>query len=128
MKVSLFGNPDMAVDSLPVELKLKLEKRFPEIDFVVQDPNELDLPDSNMNRWIIIDTVAGLDKVRLVTIDEIAPPETRATVHDFDLASHLLLVKKMNQNIDIQIIGVPMGNNKQTALKNVSNILRQLTE
>ena len=41
---------------------LKLRRRFPDIRFVVEDPNEIDLP--KHGKWVILDTVRGLERCR----------------------------------------------------------------
>lgn len=123
MKVSIFGNPDLTFDSLPIQIMPYLEKIFPSIDFVREDPNELDLPTEK--KMIFIDTIRGLKKVRIVTSSEIAKTNPRATAHDFDLTTHILLVKKINKNIDIKIIGIPMEYTKEKALEDVEEVLKK---
>lgn len=123
--VLLFGNPDLPFDAIPVELYSSLVRMFPDINFRVVDPNELDLPKED-DDIIIIDTVMGLHKSRFVSLDEIAELKARVTAHDFDLSSYLLLVKKMNKNIDIRIIGIPMSYEKDQAFEEVKLLLSSL--
>lgn len=40
LRVSVFGNPDLALDAMPIALLPELRKRFPGIEFMHQDPNE----------------------------------------------------------------------------------------
>lgn len=114
MLIHVFGNPDLPFDALPVLLLPRLKQAFPEHDFRFTDPNELDLPASGSD-FIALDTVDGLKHVRAITLDEIAATAARATTHDFDLASHLLLVQKLRPNIHIRIIGIPMHMHADTA-------------
>lgn len=125
MKISLFGNPDLPEDNMPHRLKSRLEARFPDISFVAEDPNELDLPKETEN-WIIIDCVRGINEVTWLTINDIAKPTTRVTAHDFDLAAFLLFTQKLNKNIGIRILGIPMPYDESLALEEVSELLREI--
>lgn len=125
MKISLFGNQDLDFDNLPHRLRSGLEQAFPNLLFVEEDPNELDLPISDRD-WIIIDTVRGLSCVNLLSVDDIAKPNTRVTAHDFDLAAFLLFAKKLDPEISIRIIGIPMGHDEKKALKETIFLLKSL--
>lgn len=125
MKISLFGNPDLPEDNMPHRLKSRLESRFPDIRFVAEDPNELDLPVTD-NDWVIIDSVAGIPRVMWLSVDDIANPKTRVTAHDFDLASFLLFAQKLNKNIGIRILGIPMHYDETKALEETISCLTSL--
>ena len=93
LSVSVFGNPDLAGDNVPVQLVPKLRERFPDIRFSVEDPNEIDLPKNG--KWIILDAVRGLDEVSWVSVDDVARSRNAGmTAHDYDLSTLLLLAKK----------------------------------
>ena len=126
MKISLFGNPDLPEDNMPHRIKASLEARFPDIQFVAEDPNELDLPVTD-NDWIIIDSVVGIPRVMWLSVDDIADPKTRVTAHDFDLASFLLFAQKLNKNIGIRILGIPMHYDENKALKETTKLLRNIS-
>lgn len=126
--VSVFGNPDLAGDNLPVRILSKLREKFPEICFVAEDPNEIDLP--KKGKWIILDTVRGLDCVRQVSIEDIAESRNAGmTAHDYDLSTLLLLAKKLDPSFEPKILGVPEGISESVALRAVSrelvNILKK---
>jgi len=121
MNIYVFGNPDMEADSLPIKLLPRLKKKFPGINFIIIDPNELDLaPESP---WLILDTVKGLRKVKILTDEDLKKAKQRVSVHDFDLGTHLLLLKKLNKKIKIRIIGIPMDYSIIVAKKELSDIL-----
>lgn len=123
--IHIFGNPDLPFDSLPVILLPRLTDALPEYSFRFTDPNELDLPEEGES-FIAIDTVDGLKAVRDIGIEEIAALEARATTHDFDLSSYLLLTKKLRPDIDIRIIGVPMDIDADAALNALLPLIRKL--
>lgn len=127
MNVSVFGNPDLSVDSLPVRLVPKLREAFPEICFVVEDPNEIDLP--KRGKWIILDTVRGLDEVAWISVDDVARSRNAGvTAHDYDLSTLLLLGKKLDPSFEPQILGVPEGIAERVALRAVSREFSKMLE
>ena len=120
--VSVFGNPDLHLDSVPVQLVPKLRRRFPDIRFVVEDPNEIDLP--KQGKWVILDTVRGLENVSWLSVDDIARSRNAGmTAHDYDLSTLLLLAKKLDASFEPNILGVPEGMSEERAL---SEVIREL--
>jgi hypothetical protein len=123
--IHIFGNPDLPFDALPIKLMPRFQDAFPNIRFRFTDPNELDLPEPG-DDFTAIDTVDGLKDVREISIDEIAAFKARATAHDYDLASYLLLVQKIQKNIGIHIIGIPMHFDEETAFEKTKVLLTLL--
>ena len=103
MNIYVFGNPDLGSDAFPIRMLPDLRARLPYVNFIVQDPHELGIPEEE--KYWVLDTVRGLKEVRIITLDEIKKTRARVTMHDFDLATHLLLVSKLKKNIKIKIIG-----------------------
>lgn len=123
--IHIFGNPDLPEDALPVRLLPRLEASFPTLHFRLTDPEELDLPAVG-DSLIAIDTVDGLREVREIGVDEIAAQKARATAHDFDFASWLLLARKLRPGLTVRLIGIPMGTDEETALANLQPLLEKL--
>ena len=120
--VSVFGNPDLQLDSVPVQLVPKLRRQFPNVRFVVEDPNEIDLP--KHGKWVILDTVRGLERVSWLSVDDIARSRNAGmTAHDYDLSTLLLLAKKLDASFEPNILGVPEGMSEERAL---SEVIREL--
>lgn len=111
-------------DNLPLKLAPKLRRIFPDIDFVIADPNE-NLKPTN-KELIIIDTIEGIDKV--VLLDDIKKIQTQKlySLHDFDLGFNLKLLQKIGELEKIKIIGVPMGSEKDEILEQLEKIIRTL--
>ena len=123
--VSVFGNPDLLLDNVPVRLVPKLRKRFPDIRFVVEDPNEIDLP--KWGKWVIIDTVRGLGCVSWLSVDDIARSRNVGmTAHDYDLSTLLLLAKKLDESFEPNILGVPFGMSERQVLPEVVRKLSKM--
>jgi Ni,Fe-hydrogenase maturation factor len=110
MLIYVFGNPDHPQDNLSFKVADKIKKKLPEIQFIYIKPNE-DLPFINQEKVIIMDVVAGIDKVTVFTQDDldklVLPPRT--STHDYDLAFQLKYLKKLGKLKEIKIIGLPMG-------------------
>jgi len=113
--IHIFGNPLLDFDNLPLKLAPKLEKLFPEIDFVIADPSENLEP--NNGELIIIDTVEGIKKV--VVIDDLEKIQTGKiySLHDFDLAFNLKLLQKIGKLKKVKIFGVPMEGDEKEILE-----------
>lgn len=117
--IYIFGNPLLDFDSLPIELKPELEKRFPEIDFKIMDPNENLKPING--ELIIIDTVEGINEV--VVIDDIEKIKAARmySAHDLDLGFNLQLLYNLGELKKVIIFGVPMEIEKEAALGQLVN-------
>lgn len=105
--IYIFGNALLDFDNAPIKLLPELQKTFPEIDFIIQDPNENLKPQDK--ELVIIDTVVGPRDV--VIINDIDKIETASScsMHDFDLGFNLKLLYKIGQLEKIKIYGVPMN-------------------
>lgn len=108
-KIHIFGNELLDFDNLPILMKPDLEKAFPEIEFVIQDPSENLKPENK--ELTIIDTVEGIDDI--IIINDISQIQTSPvySLHDFDLGMNIKLLNKIGLLDKILIFGVPMDNN-----------------
>lgn len=121
MTVFVFGNPDLKEDALPFRLLPQLRRQFPNIRFEVRDPNEeWDVP----TEFIAIDTVVGLTQVRVFDDLDAFANAPRLTLHDYDIGTHLKLLRKLGKLKTIEIIGLPPTLPETEALEAVSAILR----
>ncbi len=110
-------------DSLPLRLVPGLARMFPHIEFIEFDPNDdMEKEGRNLN---IIDTVQGIDKVTLLTEKDIDRLEAQRiwSMHDFDLAHSLKLLKKLHAIDTVRIFGVPMSMRKEEALLQLSAMI-----
>lgn len=123
MKLLVFGNPLVEKDSLALKLLPKLKKDFHDIEFKEFDPTENLESEIENGKLFILDVVEGIDEVRL--IKDIGKLEIikSCSMHDFDLAYNLKLLKKIGKLKEVEIIGVPMDMSEKEAFREVSNIL-----
>jgi len=121
-KIYIFGNPLLPFDSLPIKMCPDLKEAFPEIDFIVQDPNENLKPEEG--KVVIIDTAQNIDKVTVLNNLDNLETEKIYSAHDFDLAFNLKLLKKIGKLKEVLIFAVPQKIKKQEAIDQLSCLLK----
>jgi len=114
-KIYIFGNLLLDFDNTPLLIQPELSKLFPDIDFIIQDPNENLHPDNN--ELVIIDTVEGVTEIKILTDIDKIQTEPKYSMHDFDLGFNLKLLHKIGQLDKITIFCVPMVIKKQVAIE-----------
>jgi hypothetical protein len=104
--VYIVGNPEAEGDKIPFVILPQLRRAFPSVQFQEADPNENFIPEEGS---VIIDAVEGIDSVRSFdSLDEFAEHHT-VSAHDYDLAFHLRVLKKLHKIDSVVILGIPMG-------------------
>ena len=125
MKVSVFGNPDVKIDSLVVKLVPRLKEKFLKIEFRVEDPSEgLKPPEKGM--WVILDVAKGVDRIRVFEDLDKLVTEKRVSLHDYDVPMELKLLKRIGKVKKIKIVAVPMEMDKKKALEEITKILEDI--
>jgi len=126
MKVSVFGNPDLEEDNLIVKLIPELKKKFPKIEFRLEDPVEGLKPPPAAAVWAIIDVGKNLDEIRVVDDVDKIEEKRRVSLHDYGVGMELKLLKKLGKVKRIKIIVVPMEMKEKKALERVTGVLREI--
>ena len=122
MKVSVFGNPDVKIDSLVVGLVSELKLRLPEVEFIVEDPSEgLKPPKGGV--WVILDVATGIDEIKVFEDLSKLSATRKSSLHDYDVAMELLLLKKIGRLVKVKIVAVPIEMEREKAFKEIINIL-----
>ncbi|MDO8521469.1 MAG: hypothetical protein Q7S52_05115 [bacterium] len=121
--IFVFGNPDIAMDALPIRLLSRLKERFPNEEFRVLDPNEeWEVPDP----FIVIDTVVGLTEIHIFrSLDEFSAAPT-VSVHDFDALFNLRYLAKLGKLKGVHIIGIPPNMPEEKAFTGATLALTEL--
>jgi len=120
MKIFVFGNPDLDMDSIPLQILPDLREKFPEHEFVAQDPNEewgLEEP------FWVIDTVVGLEEPHLFDSLDAFVQGPRMSMHDFDALTNLRFLQKLGKLPEIKIVGLPPDIDKNKALEKIGVLL-----
>jgi len=120
--IYIFGNPDLEMDSLPIRLLPELETRFPEIAFVVLDPNEEWLIPEEM---VMIDTVVGIKELTVFNDLKHFIEAPRISVHDFDAFFNLIYLQKLGKLKRIKIFGIPPSWEKSEALECLTKEIKE---
>ncbi len=125
MKILVFGNPLVEQDSLALKLLPKLREKFLSIEFKELDPNENLEEEIEDGKLRILDVVKGIDNVMIINdIDKLQVGKVYS-MHDFDLAYNLKLLKKINKLKEVEIICLPMFMDKEEAFSQIQLILRK---
>ncbi|HSB47257.1 MAG TPA: hypothetical protein VLD37_04525 [Candidatus Bilamarchaeum sp.] len=124
MKVLVFGNPLVRRDSIALRLMPALRKKFPGIEFREFDAAEN--LESEGRDLVILDAAEGIGKVSLIDDLSALCGGKIYSMHDFDLALTLKLLKKMGKLGTVKIIAVPSSWPLRKALPEVSALLSSL--
>jgi len=123
MEIYVFGNPEIENDSLPLKILPELQKKFPEIKFGIKDPNEeWEIPEE----LTIIDTVLGIDEIKIFEDLKSFSKSPNISLHDFDVYSNLRYLEKLEHLKKIKIIGIPPIISQEKAVEEISKILKSL--
>ena len=121
MKVYCFGNEFLKEDSLAKEFADEL--LIDGVEFVkCSSPEEVFEEDNE--KIVILDVVGGVDEV--ILIDNLSQLQTgnMVSLHDFDLAYFLKLMRRMGTLKEINIIGIPMEGDKDKIKEGITNIIQ----
>jgi len=123
MRLLLFGNPALAMDSLALEVGRALAKDGHE---TVHLENPLDLLEEDLSRAVILDVAVGVDDVRLLTdVDKLVLGRL-CSLHDFDMAYFLKLLKAMGKLGDVRIVALPQGMDAEEAIIGVRRLISEI--
>jgi Ni,Fe-hydrogenase maturation factor len=125
LKILVFGNALVEEDSLPLRLLPALRARFPRVEFREFDAAE-DLEREGPD-IVVLDAAKGPSRV--VLLEGTGGIETGKihSMHDFDLALTLKLLKKMGLLGSVRIIAVPVGYQEKKAFGEVSALISSLS-
>lgn len=119
--IYIFGNSLLPLDNMPIKILPKLQKIFPEINFIIQDPNENLKPIAG--KLMIIDTVIGIKKVSVIKNINKLQLSPVCSLHDFDLGYNLRLLHKIGNLRQIIIFGLPQNLDEKEALNQLKKII-----
>ena len=107
MKILVLGNREEKKDKRAFEVVERLGK-MKGVEFEEVGLNQ-DIP-TDRDNLIMIDTVAGIEKVELLDENDIDKlvVEPRNSAHDYDVGWQLRYLKKIGKLKRIKIVGIPM--------------------
>ena len=126
MKVLVFGNKYLGYDSMA--LRVSKLVRTPGFEFVPCEDLSA-LMSGAEDELVIMDVVQGIEKAMLIDDVSRLRVNSSLSLHDFDLAHLLRLLKEIGQVKRVIIIGVPMEGNEEEIAREVGALLpNQLQE
>ncbi len=123
--VLVCGNVLVPDDSLPLRLMPLLQKEFPAAEFITFDPTREEFPPAPQPLFII-DSVEGLQEVKVLHDLAGVQEGGHFTSHDLDLGAQLLLLTKLGRIGPVTIIGVPRKMDGKKAIGEVAAALKKL--
>lgn len=124
MRVLVFGNPLHKEDSLALKVAKELEKDFKDVQFIPFDTAE-DLEEQGTEP-IILDVAKGISEPQLLHLSDLEVQKSYS-LHDFDLAWNLKLLKKLGKIKDATIIALPYGSSVSSCRRKALALLRSIS-
>ena len=125
-KIYIFGNELLEEDNIPIKLKKGLAEKFKNIEFEIKDPSENLHPDKNKT-LTIIDTAQGIEKVEYInSLEHIETNYKPCSLHDFDLAFNLKILKSLKLLEKVHIIAIPQNMKQEKAFNETVKIIESL--
>lgn len=123
MNIYVLGNMNIEEDSLPLQLLEDLRAAFPDVSFIHFDPTE-EFPTES--EFILIDSVVGIDSVRV--LDDVTKIEhsPQYSLHDFDLGFALKVALKLGRISQVKILCVPALGKREEVLEELKGEIEKL--
>jgi Ni,Fe-hydrogenase maturation factor len=106
MQVFVFGNEYIEQDKAAKSLMPLLQERFDKIDFIPCTTPE-QLLEAGEDTIRILDVVKGIEKPIIIENVEQLKTNKLISLHDFDVAFFLNLMKELGIQKNIKILGIP---------------------
>jgi len=123
-KIYVFGNKDLDIDNIAIKVSDEINHYFSEIIFQIQDPNDDFLPDEK--EIVILDAAKGIDKITTFNNLDLLLVSPRVTLHDFDIAFNLKLLKKIGRIEKVTIIAIPADKTVDEIYQDLINVIKTL--
>ena len=151
MKILIFGNHLVKQDNLPLRILPQLKQKFQKnttksttsreatcrellvpsanIEFKYLDSTENLQQETDQNgNLTILDTAINISEIKILTLQtqddfkKLQLPKS-LTMHDFDLAYNLRLLKKVKLINEVKIICLPMNMKEEEAIEKITKII-----
>jgi hypothetical protein len=119
-KLLFFGNPLVEEDSLLHRIMPALKSGLPDIDFIEADGSDLPAA-KELN---ILDVADGIREVMLLEDIDKLRTDRIFSLHDFDLAQNLKLMKRFGNLEKVRIIAVPSDLDEKDAVSEIKKVVR----
>ena len=122
MKLLVLGNSALSFDNIALKVgdALKAEHEVQHLE------NPLDLLEHDLEQAVIIDAAIGVKEPRLLEDLDKAKIGNLCSLHDFDMAFFMKLLKRIGQLDRVRIIALPMHATVEELLPKVRALLTEL--
>lgn len=121
MKIFVLGNPLIEEDSIALKVMKRLRIKGAEFEWIES------LLDMKEKKPVILDAVQGIKKIQIFKLKDLMKMQGKViSLHDFDLPSEAIVLKKTGRLEDLTLIGIPFGWKEEKALKEVKKAIIDL--
>jgi Ni,Fe-hydrogenase maturation factor len=121
-RILVFGNPLVKEDALALSLIPKLQKTFPQFEFVEAEPSEVLL--GKEKHLIAIDVATNINKVTIIGNLDQLDHKAKLSLHGFDLGFKLKLLKTLGRLQHVTIFAIPVHYNRKKAWLELQHAIR----
>ena len=123
MEIVVFGNPSLSIDNLAIKVGKELQKTGIK---VLHRENPIELADLSLDECVILDVAEGIDEPRIIeNVDRLVLGRL-CSLHDFDMAYMLKLLKELGTLGTLRIIALPQHGEAEALLPKVEELLRKV--
>ncbi len=124
MKLLLLGNPSLPSDNVAFKVGALLEREGFKTRIL---ENPLDLLDEDLEQAVILDAAEGVDEPTLLTNLDRLGLGRLCSLHDFDMAFFMKLLKRLDKLGAVRIIALPRARNPADLLEKTRELLHENT-
>jgi len=121
-KIFVFGNPLVEEDSLALKVAENLKGKIKGLRFKAVES----LEEIGEKSFCIMDVAKGIKEVQLIEDLELLGTKQPVSLHDFDLAMELKVLRKLGKLGKVRIIAIPAEFGLQKAEKEAEKILGKI--
>ncbi len=121
MKIYCFGNEFIEGDTLAKELVDDIQ--IAGVQFIRANAPEVLFEE--VGKIFILDVVKGIDKLMIINDIDQLKAQTLYSLHDFDLAYFLKIMKTTGAITDVTIFGLPMQGDKEQLRKELTEKIKE---
>jgi len=123
VKLLVFGNPALAIDNLAVRVGKALQQEGFDV-LHLEDP--LGLSQLKFEEYLILDVAEGITEPRIITdLDKLVLGRL-CSLHDFDMAYFLKLLKATGKIENVRILALPQQMALEDAVAAVKTVLDKI--
>lgn len=121
--IYVFGNELLNYDNLAKNISKEINIKNIKFKQINSLNDVFNIKEKNLN---ILDVVKGIKKTTLVRDINKIKRSNLYSLHDFDIAFYILLMKELSKINNINIIGIPQYGNKEEIKKDIIKLIKSI--